>query len=113
MADIKISELTSAAALDGTEELPIVQNGATVKATAQDIADLGGGGGGYVEVTGTLSAGNTTLTLSDAAITANATYDYYTTVFGVNPIAVVISTGSMVLTFEAQQTNIGVKVRIS
>lgn len=112
MANVKISELTNAATLDGTEVLPIVQDGATVKVTTQDIADLGGGGG-YVEVTGTLTAGNTTLTLSNAAITTNATYDYYTTVFGVNPIAVVISTGSMVLTFEAQQTNIGVKVRIS
>lgn len=36
----KISELTGAAALAGTEELPIVQSGATVKTTVQDIADL-------------------------------------------------------------------------
>jgi hypothetical protein len=41
MADKKISQLTSASTpLTGTEELAIVQSGATVKATAQDIADL-------------------------------------------------------------------------
>jgi len=45
MAEIKISELTSGSALSGTEVVPIVQSGATVKVTTQDIADLGGGGG--------------------------------------------------------------------
>jgi len=40
MADEKISALTSAGALAGTEPLPIVQGGVTVKTTVQDIADL-------------------------------------------------------------------------
>jgi hypothetical protein len=44
MANKKISQLTAAAALTGTELLPIVQGGETVQTTAQDIADLGGGG---------------------------------------------------------------------
>jgi hypothetical protein len=44
MANKKISQLTAAAPLTGTEILPIVQGGSTVQATAQDIADLGGGG---------------------------------------------------------------------
>ena len=43
MANKKISQLTAAAALTGTEILPIVQGGVTVQTTAQDIADLGGG----------------------------------------------------------------------
>lgn len=47
MANIKISELSLASTpLTGTESIPLVQNGATLKATAQDIADLAGGGGG-------------------------------------------------------------------
>lgn len=46
MADKKISELTAAGALDGTELVGIVQGGTTVQTTTQDIADLGGGGGG-------------------------------------------------------------------
>ena len=45
MADKKISQLTGASTLTGTEELPIVQGGQTVKTTTQDIADLAGGGG--------------------------------------------------------------------
>ena len=40
MADNKISGLTSAGALAGTEPVPIVQGGVTVKTTVQDIADL-------------------------------------------------------------------------
>jgi len=41
----KISELPAASALDGTEEVPLVQTGATKNCTTQDIADLSGGGG--------------------------------------------------------------------
>jgi hypothetical protein len=40
MADLKISALTSAGALAGTEPLPIVQGGSTKKTTAQDVANL-------------------------------------------------------------------------
>lgn len=43
MADKKISQLSGATTpLTGTEELAIVQGGSTVKATAQDVADLAG-----------------------------------------------------------------------
>jgi hypothetical protein len=45
MANTKISAMTAAAALDGTELVPVVQGGGNVKATTQDIADLAGGGG--------------------------------------------------------------------
>ena len=40
MADKKISELTEASPLDGTEDLPLVQAGTTVRCSTQDIADL-------------------------------------------------------------------------
>lgn len=36
----KISQLNNATALDGTELVPVVQSGQTVKTTAQDIANL-------------------------------------------------------------------------
>lgn len=42
MANVKISQLASASTLTGSEEIPVVQNNATVKTTAQDIANLGG-----------------------------------------------------------------------
>lgn len=40
MANLKISELPAASALVGSEVLPIVQSGQTVKTTVQDIVDL-------------------------------------------------------------------------
>lgn len=40
MANIKISSLSNAGALNGTEVLPIVQGNATVKTTTQNIANL-------------------------------------------------------------------------
>lgn len=40
MANIKISNLSNAGALNGTEVLPIVQGNATVKTTTQNIANL-------------------------------------------------------------------------
>lgn len=61
---------------------------------------------------GTLTAGATTLTLSDASITTDSTVDIYTDVYGVSPSAVSVSTGSIALTFSAQSQNIGVKVVI-
>lgn len=89
----------------------------TWDATKWDITtvadELANGGGGWTDVTGTLTAGSTSVTLSDASISSSSTIDIYTDVFGVNPTNVVVSAGSVVLTFEAQQSNVGVKVRIS
>lgn len=44
MANTKISELLEAGVLDGLEDLPIVQDGVTVRCSTQDIADLAHGG---------------------------------------------------------------------
>lgn len=44
MANLKISELTTAGALTGAELVELVQGGLNKKSTTQDIADLGGGG---------------------------------------------------------------------
>lgn len=110
MADVTITDLPAASTLTGDEEIALYQSGETKKAAAGAIAALAGG---FTEVSGTLVAGNTSITLSSAAITSNSTIDYYTNVFGVNPIAVVVSTGNVILTFEAQTNDIGVKVRVS
>ena len=67
---------------------------------------------GFVEVTGTLLAGSTTLVLSDASITSTSTLDVFTDVYGVIPTDMVASTGSVTLTFEAQASDLGVKVRV-
>ena len=66
-----------------------------------------------VEVSGTLTAGSTSLTLSDASITTTSTIDIYTDVFGIQPTNAVVATGSITLTFLAQASDITVKVRVS
>lgn len=73
----------------------------------------GGSGSGWTDVTGTLTAGQTSITLQDASIDTTSTLDFYTDTFGVNPTAVSVSTGSVTLTFEAQASNLGVKVRVT
>ena len=85
----------------------------SVNSRWENANESGGGGGGYTEVVGTLLAGNTTVTLSDNAITPTATYDFYTDVYGVNPTNVSISVGSITLTFEEQSSDVIVKVRVS
>lgn len=77
----------------------------------------------YGEIfTGTLTAGSTSITFQDThagttadphTISSSATFDFYTDAFGVNPISVTITPGQIVLTFEARQTNLGVKVRVT
>ena len=64
-------------------------------------------------VTGTLTAGSTSLTLSDASITTTSTIDIYTDVFGIQPVNASVSTGTITLSFLAQASNISVKVRVS
>lgn len=56
MASKKISELTAAGALTGAELVEVVQGGQNVKSTTQAIANLGGGGGAWGSITGTLSS---------------------------------------------------------
>ncbi len=76
MANVKISELSSAAALTGSEEVAIVQSNATVKTTAQAIADLAGGGGfGTLDIvtTGTLGENNNVNYMIGAAYSGSAT----------------------------------------
>lgn len=64
------------------------------------------------EVTGTLLAGQTSLTLSDASILTTSDLDIYTDTWGVSPTAVVASTGSVTLTFEALESDLSVKVKV-
>lgn len=65
------------------------------------------------ELTGTLTAGQTTLTFTDSNIQSDSVIDYYTSIFGVNPTNAVVTTGQIVLTFDAQESNMNVKVRVS
>lgn len=66
-----------------------------------------------VILSGTLAAGQTSLTLSDSAITTDSTFDFYTSVYGVNPTAVTSISGSITLEFDSQETDMAVEVRVS
>lgn len=75
MADTKISAMTSAGALTGTEEVPVVQSGANVKTTVQDIADLASGGSGGIAHT--VASGTDTYTATVTGVTSYADGDAY------------------------------------
>ena len=67
-------------------------------------------------LTGTLTAGSTTLTLSSNSITANSMFDFYTSVMGVSPLTATVDTTAtpptLTLTFMAQASDISVKVKV-
>lgn len=92
MSNIKISALGSASALSGTEEVPIVQSGSTVKTTTQDIANLGGGGLGYKVYTALLTQSGTDApvatvlqnTIGDTIIWSRSDVGFYTGVSALN-----------------------------
>lgn len=67
----------------------------------------------YVEASGTLLAGETNLTIVNGYIKTTSTFDIYTNVFGVDPTDVTVANGSITLTFDVQDTDINVKVRVS
>ena len=68
---------------------------------------------GFTELTDTLTAGNTSITISDDVIEATSTIDIYADVFGIQPTNAVVATGSITLTFLTQASDITVKVRVS
>lgn len=63
-------------------------------------------------LTAILTAGETTLTISDSSITEDSMIDIYTNVFGVNPSEVTVASGSITFVFDAQETDLSVKVRV-
>lgn len=78
----------------------------------------------YKDYTGTLTAGSTTLTITsdanDPIFTMDSTIDFYTSVYGVNPVNVELVEAFVDpnyyvearFTFEAQAQDISVKVRV-
>lgn len=99
---VKISALPAAGTLDGTEVVPLVQSGVTKKATAQAIADLGGGGGAAPTLALTLSAlgsmamDNTANSYFSASeIVASADAHYVDGVDGVTPGMLVFDTAGI------------------
>lgn len=65
-----------------------------------------------VEVTGTLIAGQTSITLSDESIKSSSTIDVYTN-DGTEFVSITPGNGEVTITFEEQPSDISVKVRVS
>ena len=69
-------------------------------------------------ITGTLTAGNTQLTLSDARITTSSIIDVWQDVGNgvsvdiVAPTAIEVNSGNVILTFDAQSTNMTFGIRV-
>lgn len=74
---------------------------------------LGKGDVGFKDLTGTLVAGRSTIAFSDSSITTDSTIDVYTSVFGVSPIGITVTSGTCTVTFKVQANNVDVKVRVS
>ena len=64
-------------------------------------------------VTGTLTSGQTSVTLSNSAIKTTSTFEFFTDKFGVVPTNATVSNGSIVLTFTAQPSATQVKVQVT
>lgn len=64
------------------------------------------------KVTETLSAGETELSIANSAINTSSLIDIYTSVFGVNPTDIVVTSGNLLLIFEPQEENISVLIEI-
>jgi hypothetical protein len=80
MADVKISALSNASALAGTEVVPIVQGGNTVKTTLSNIAALSGNG----TVTSVAMSVPTGLTVTGSPVTSAGTLAVsYTAGYGI------------------------------
>lgn len=62
--------------------------------------------------TGTLSTGETSITISDTEITTDSVLSFYTSIYGVSPTAATVETGSVTLTFDAQESDMVVGVKV-
>lgn len=102
----KLPASTAASALVGSFSLPLLFTNTDAKTVAGAVNEAAG-----VKLSGTLLAGNTSITLSDAAITATSLIDVYTDT-GIGYESITASTGSVTITFEAQASDMGVKVVI-
>ena len=67
----------------------------------------------FYEVSGTLVAGATSLSLSNANITTASMIDVYSNVYGISPTNVTVSAGKVNMTFDAQTVAVTIKVRAS
>ena len=112
MADVKISDLTAAQAIGDSDLIELSQYSSNSYTSAKTtISALKSKVSGTI-VSGTLTAGSTSITLQDASITTSSMIEVFNE-FDVPYNSKTLSNGSITLTFDAQQSNMIVKVRVS
>lgn len=104
----KITAQTVANGVLSSLSMPLLFTKTTAKNAAGAINEIA-----PTKITGTLLAGSTSITLSDAAITASSTLKFYSDKWGLVPSAApVVSVGSVTLTFDAQDSDTVIKVEV-
>ena len=109
---IPISDLPLASELDKDDLLPVTQ-GAEGHYTAYNTTIGGLRNHLFRDVEGVLTAGSTSLVLQSPYFFEDSTVDVYTTDYAVSPKTVIVTRGYVTLGFKKQNTDIGVKVRVS
>jgi len=73
----------------------------------------GAGGSSDTVLTGVLSAGSTEISFTDSNITSSSIIDVYADVYGINANNISVNNNTLTLTFDAQSTDVNIKVKIS
>lgn len=104
----KLAASNLAASLLGSFSLPLLFTKTTAKTVAGAVNEIA-----PVKVTGTLAAGTTSITLSDASITSGSLLKYYSDKWGMYPNAEpVVTSGSVTLSFDAQESAVNIIVEV-
>lgn len=116
--------VTTTEIIDGSSTNPVVIDGSSYTAKSGDMVTYDSTefvfngtvwqefGAASTIFTETLTAGDTTITITDSQIAIGSTIDIYTDVYGLEPTNVAVTAGQIVLTFDAQGVDIHVKVKV-
>lgn len=99
-------------AINGLIELPTELGDYLIRKTLDKCICTPYDGEMWKDVTGTLTTGSTSITISDESITENSTIQVFTD-GGVDYNSITINDGYVTLIFEPQQNDLSVKVRIT
>lgn len=116
--------VTTTEITDGSSTNPVVIDGSSYTAKSGDMVTYDSTefvfngtvwqefGAASTIFTETLTAGDTTITITNSQIAIGSTIDIYTDVYGLEPTNVAVTAGQIVLTFDAQGVDIHVKVKV-
>ena len=116
--------VTTTEITDGSSTNPVIINGESYTAKSGDMVTYNSTefvfngtvwqefGAASTIFTETLTAGDTTITITDSQIAVGSTIDIYTDIYGLEPTNVAVTAGQIVLTFDAQAVDIHVKVKV-